>query len=93
MASTTTLKLPEPLKARIARLAKETQQCAHGLMVAAIEREVERAERLRAFVREAQLADRKIDEGAPVYSADDVHAWMERLARNPKAARPKAWRG
>jgi len=93
MASTTTLKLSETLKARIARLAKETQQSAHGLMVAAIEREVERAERLRAFVREAQLADRQIDEGAALYRAGDVHAWMERLARSRKAARPKPWRG
>jgi predicted transcriptional regulator len=92
MASTTTLKIPVPLKARIARLARETKQSPHSLMVAAVEREVERAERMRAFVREAHAADRAIDAGAPVYAAKDVHAWMRRLVRNPKAAKPKQWR-
>ncbi|MGH8666782.1 MAG: CopG family ribbon-helix-helix protein [Burkholderiales bacterium] len=93
MASTTTLKIPAPLKARIARLARETRQSPHSLMLAAVEREVEKAERMRAFVREAQAADRAIDAGASVYAAADVHAWMTRLVRNPKARRPKPWRG
>jgi predicted transcriptional regulator len=34
MSATTTLKLPEKLKARIARLAKETGRSAHCLMMA-----------------------------------------------------------
>jgi len=91
MASTTTLKIPAPLKARIARLARETKQSPHSLMIAAVEREIERAERVRAFVREAQAADREIEAGGAVFAAADVHAWMERLARNPKVARPKPW--
>ena len=93
MTSTTTLKIPAPLKARIARLAQETNQSPHSLMISAVEREVERAERMRAFVREAQAADRAIDAGAAVYAAADVHAWMAKLVRNPKAAKPKPWRG
>lgn len=93
MSSTTTLKIPAPLKARIARLARETRQSPHSLMLAAVEREVERTERMRAFIREAQTADRAIDAGAPIYAAEDVHNWMSKLARNPKAARPKPWRG
>ena len=92
MASTTTLNLPEPLKARIARLAKDTDQSAHSLMITAIEREVDQAERMRALVREAQKADGAIDAGAAVYRAEDVHAWIEQLARNRKAVRPKPWR-
>jgi predicted transcriptional regulator len=92
MASTTTLKIPTPLKARIARLARESKQSPHSLMLTAVEREVERAERVRAFVREAQAADREIEAGGAVFAAADVHAWMERLARNPKVARPKPWR-
>jgi predicted transcriptional regulator len=93
MSSTTTLKIPAPLKARIARLARETKQSPHSLMIGAVEREVERAERMRAFIREAQAADRAIDAGAAVYAAADVHAWMAKLARNPKVAKPKPWRG
>jgi len=92
MAVTITLKLPDKLKLRIARLAKETGRSAHSLMVEALEREVAREERMREFVREALAADIGDEEGAAVYRAKDVHAWLERLPRNPKAARPKAWR-
>lgn len=92
MTSTTTLKLPEKLKARIARLAKQSGRTAHSLMVEALEREVAREERMRDFVREALDADRGVEDGAGVYRAKDVHAWLERLARDPKAPRPKSWR-
>ena len=92
MTSTTTLKLPDKLKARIARLARETGRSAHSLMVEALEREVAREERMREFVREAMAADAGVEEGAAVYRAEDVHAWLDRLARNPKTARPKPWR-
>lgn len=77
---------------RIARLARETGRSAHSLMVEALEREVAREERLRDFVREALAANSGVEEGAAVYGAEDVHAWLARLARNPKAARSKAWR-
>ncbi len=92
MAATTTLKLPEKLKARIARLARATRRSAHSLMVDALEREVSREERMRQFIEEARQADAEIEKGGPVYRADDVHAWMERLARDGKASRPKPWR-
>jgi predicted transcriptional regulator len=92
MSTTTTLKLPEKLKARIARLAKATQRSPHSLMVEALEREVMREERMRDFVREALAADAAIDAGAAVYRAEDVHAWLDRLARDGKAAQPRPWR-
>lgn len=92
MATTTTLKLPEKLKARIGRLAKETGRSAHSLMVDALEKEVEREERMREFVREALASDAGVEEGAAVYRAEDVHSWLEKLAGKRKAARPKPWR-
>jgi predicted transcriptional regulator len=92
MTASTTLKLPEKLKARVARIAKESGRSPHGVMVEAIEREVDRTERYRQFVKDAQAADKAIDAGAEVYSAGDVHTWMERLARDGKAERPKALR-
>ena len=61
MATTTTLKLSEKLKARIARLAKATGRTAHSLMVEALEREVTREERMKAFVREALAAKANIE--------------------------------
>jgi predicted transcriptional regulator len=93
MASPTTLKLPEKLKARVAKLARATNRTPHGMMIEAIEREVQREERYRAFVKEALAADLGIDKGAPVYASDDVHSWLDRLAVDANTPRPKAWRG
>ena len=92
MPAATTLKLPEKLKARIARLAKETGRSAHALMIEALEREVTREERMKAFVRDALAAKSDIEKGGAVYRAEDVHAWMERLATGKKAPRPAPWR-
>jgi hypothetical protein len=61
-------------------------------MLRALEREVAREERMRAFVREALAADAAIERGEAVHRSEDVHAWMERLARGEKAPRPAPWR-
>ena len=92
MTATTTLKLPEKLKARIAKLAKQNGQTAHALMVQALEREVAREERVRDFVKAALASDAAVEAGGAVYRAEDVHAWMERLARGKKPPRPAPWR-
>jgi predicted transcriptional regulator len=92
MKSSTTLKLPRELKARIARLAKTTGRTPHALMVEALERQTLREERMEEFVSEAIAADRGIDAGDEVYAASDVHAWIGRLATGKRTARPKPWR-
>ena len=92
MSVATTLKLPEELKSRITRLAKQSKKSAHSLMIEALEREVSREERMQAFVREALAADAEIEAGADVYRAEDVHDWLDRLATKRKAAPPKPWR-
>lgn len=91
--STTTLKLPVALKARIAKLAKASGRAPHAIMVAALEQQVLRDERMAAFVQEALDADRDIDAGGEVYGAADVHAWLQRLATGGNPTRPKPWRG
>jgi predicted transcriptional regulator len=93
MASTTTLKLPNSLKARVARVARRSGRSPHSMMVEAIRRQTERDERMEDFVKEALASDRAVEAGEEVYAADEVHAWLERLARGKKAARPKPWRG
>ena len=92
MTATTTLKLPEKLKTRVARLARQKGQSPHGLMVQAIEREVTREEKMRDFVREALASKADVEAGGAVYRAEDVHAWMERLAKGEKPPRPSPWR-
>ncbi len=91
--TTTTLKLPNDLKTRVARIAKKTGLTAHGFMIEAIERQTAREERVEAFAKEALAADRAIEQGGEVYAAKDVHAWLERLATRGRRTRPKPWRG
>ena len=46
----------------------------------------------KEFVHEALVSDAAVEEGAAVYRAEDVHPWLEQLAKNRKATRPKPWR-
>jgi hypothetical protein len=48
-----------------------------------------RAQRWEEFVIEALAADRAIDAGDEVFTAADVHAWLERRAGGTKGPRPK----
>jgi predicted transcriptional regulator len=91
MASTTTIRLPPKLRARVHALAKQSGRSAHSLIVEAIERHAAYEEQLRGLVKEAMAADDEIERTGEVYRAEDVHAWMERLARNESVVRPKPW--
>jgi predicted transcriptional regulator len=92
MTATTTIRLPPELRARVNALAKETGRSAHSLIVEAVERHTTYEEQMRNLVEEALAADADIERTGEVYGADDVHAWLARLARDPSARRPKPWR-
>jgi predicted transcriptional regulator len=91
MAATTTIRLPPKLRARLGTLAKQTGRSAHSLIVEAVERHAAYEEQIRSLVKEALAADAEIDQSGEVYRAEDVHAWMQRLAVDGKAQRPKSW--
>jgi predicted transcriptional regulator len=86
---TTSVKLPPRLKARINALARKSGRSAHSFIVEAVERHAEREERVQSFVRDALAAHADIERTGEVYRAEDVHAWLQRLARGRKARRPK----
>lgn len=90
-ADTTTVKLPPKLKARVTALARKTGRSAHSFIVEAVERHTQREERVYDFVKEALAADADIERTGEVYRAEDVHAWLERLAKGEKPSRPKLW--
>ena len=92
MSATTTIRLPPELRARINALAKQTGRSAHSLIVEAVERHAAYEEQMRNLVEEAIAADADIERTGEVYRAEDVHAWLARLARGPAAKRPKPWR-
>lgn len=91
MSATTTIRLPPKLRARVQALAKQSGRSAHSLIVEAVERHAAYEEQMRNLVSEAIAADAEIERTGAVYRADDVHAWMARLAKNGAAVRPKPW--
>jgi predicted transcriptional regulator len=92
MGETTTIRLPPKLRARIHALAKQSGRSAHSLILEAVERHADYEEQMRSLVKEAVEADAEIDRTGEVYRAEDVHAWMARMARGTAADRPKPWR-
>ena len=92
MTVTTSVKLPQKLKARVAKLAKQTGRSSHSLIVEAVERHTAYEERLRAFVMEARVADAEMDASGEAYAAQDVHDWLEKMVEGRAPARPKPCR-
>jgi predicted transcriptional regulator len=86
---TTSVKLPPKLKARVTALARKSGRSLHSFIVEAVERHAEREERLAAFVKEALATDVDIERTGEVFRAEDVHAWLEHLAKGHKTSRPK----
>jgi predicted transcriptional regulator len=88
MPATTTLKLPEPLKARIAPLAEAAGKTAHAWMVDALEAQVTLAEMREAFIADAEASAAEVDAGGPLYAAEDVRAYIVARATGKSARRP-----
>lgn len=89
--STTTIRLPPKLRSRLHSLARQSGRSAHSLIIEAVERHAAYAEQMRSLVKEAMAADAGIERTGEVYRAEDVHAWMGRLAKGETPARPKPW--
>ena len=89
MATTTTLKLPENLKKRIAPLAKSTGKTPHAWMIEALDVQASLAEKRKAFIADALAAEREVRETGVVYRAGDVHRYIRARAAGKNAARPK----
>ena len=92
MTATTTIRLSPKLRARIQALARQSGRSAHSFIVEAVERHADYEEQLRRLVKDAVEADAEIERTGEVYRAEDVHQWMDRLARGQATARPKPWR-
>ena len=89
MPVSTTLKLPEQLKKRLAPLAKSAGKTPHAWMIEALESQATLAEKRRGFIDDARAAEKKVAETGVVYRADDVHRYIRARAAGKKGARPK----
>lgn len=88
MTSTTTLKLSDELKARIASAAQQTGKTAHAFMVEALELQTELAERRSAFVADALLAREEVARYGLVVDADEVFDYLKARAEGKAARKP-----
>ncbi|MDO9466179.1 MAG: hypothetical protein Q7J36_02655 [Thiobacillus sp.] len=92
MAATTTLKLPEPLKARIASLAEAVGKSPHAWMLEALEERVAQSEAYAVFVAEALGAEQEMLRTGEAYAMEDVHRYLldkldGKLVKRPRAVK------
>jgi predicted transcriptional regulator len=86
--STTTLRLPAELKARIDALAEQAGDSAHAFMIKTLDEATGRLERQREFHAEAQRRLDHMDETGEYLTLDDVRAYASALVRDESPARP-----
>lgn len=88
MAASTTVKLPESLKQRIAPLAKAAGKTPHAWMVDAIETQANLAERRKRFVHDALASAEEYKRSGVAYAAEDVREYFLAKVRGKKPTRP-----
>jgi predicted transcriptional regulator len=89
MTATTTLKLPEELKARIAPLADSTAKTPHAWMIEALEAQARLAEMRQSFIGDALASAAEVDAGGALFAMQDVHEYIISKAAGKPAKRPK----
>ena len=88
--TTTTIRLPEELKDRIASVAEQAGVSPHAFMLEAITEKTEDAERYAAFVREAETRHAEFLKTGMAVSWDDMKAYVRARAAGKSVAPPVA---
>jgi predicted transcriptional regulator len=89
VAGTTSLKLPEDLKDRIASQAQGVAQTPHAYMVEAIAEKVVRDEKRQEFIDSARASAAHFKRTGIAYALEDVERYILKRAAGKKVARPK----
>jgi predicted transcriptional regulator len=92
--SATSLKLPEDLKRRIARLAASAGLTPHAFMADALAREAERSELRARFAADAAESEREALESGKRYALDVAFDYLGARVVGKKLRQPRArvWR-
>lgn len=85
MITTTTLNLPDALKAPIAAAAQQSGKSEHTFMVEALELQTGLAERRSAFVGDALLAREEVARCGRVVDADEAFEYLQARAESGHA--------
>ena len=86
--STTTIRLPDELRARIEKLAAARGGSAHSFMVEAVARATEQAEHRLDFEAEAEQRLRHMARTGEYLMLDDLQPFAQALARGEAPERP-----
>ena len=87
---TTTIRIDETLKARIAAAAARAGKTAHAFILDAIAETVEQTELDEAFHRLADKRWANVLSSGKAVAWDEAKAWVEARARGENRARPAA---
>ena len=88
MTQTTTLRLDDALKARIAAAAERAGTSAHAFMLDAIATTLDQAEQAAAFAALAETRWAKLVAGGDSLGWDETRAWLEARARGEAPPHP-----
>lgn len=87
--STTTIRLPKDLKARVAAAAERAGTTAHGFMLDAIAEKTDRAERRADFHDDAAKRYAALAASGKALSWEKMRAYLEGRVAGTTAARPR----
>ena len=87
--STTSLKLPEPLKQRISVLAEAAGKTPHAFMVEALTEQTERTEKRQAFLQNAVHAKQHYEQTDIAFAAEDVHNYLKAKIQGKTPIKPQ----
>src|SRR5580658_2024939 len=90
MTSTTTIRIEDALKQRVAAAAERAGKSAHGFILDAIVQTVERVELDEAFQRVAEERWAELVASGESVSWDAARAWFEDRSRGEGPLRPPA---
>jgi predicted transcriptional regulator len=88
--ATTTIRIEDELKARVAVAAKRSGKTAHAFILDAIAQTVEQAELDEAFNRVADARWAKVLATGKTVPWDDAKAWLEARSRGERPRKPVA---
>jgi predicted transcriptional regulator len=86
--STTTIRLPDELRARVESVAVASGSTVHAFMVEAIAEVTERLERRQDFAAEAERRLQHMQETGEYLEMDDLRSFATALARGEKPDKP-----
>lgn len=89
MASPTTLKVPDDLRARLAAQAEAEGKSSHAYMLEALREKADRADRRREYLAAGAASLREYERTGIAYAMEDVERYILGIAAGKKPRRPK----